>query len=124
MARATSPPLIRRLGRASQVVKAITRFLEDISSLLRQLVQVIGWIVLLIGIANIMLHPHLPTSHLLAPGAGALAILQSLIKPWQRHPEGTTILVGESSEQDDDLPSLETNESSEVELPPSRAAGL
>lgn len=64
----------------SPVLSAATRFLEHVVALLRQLVHVAGWIVLLAGCAGLLISPHLSPGHLAVPGAGVLAVLQSLVK--------------------------------------------
>jgi hypothetical protein len=69
---------------AASVIKAFSGLLEQIANLLRHLVLVAGWLILLAGSIGLLVHPHLSPEHLLAPGAGALAILQSLIKPRRR----------------------------------------
>ena len=79
--------LVRRLAEASRTVVAVTRFLEDIASFLRQLVHIAGWAVLLVSLAALLLHPEVSLGHLAVPGAGTLAILQSLIRPKSRHGE-------------------------------------
>jgi hypothetical protein len=80
-----APPAIEQwLGKASTVLRTATAFLEDAAGLLRQLVHVVGWIVLLVGTAKLLIDPHVTPTHLAVPGAGALAVLQGLIKPWWR----------------------------------------
>jgi hypothetical protein len=59
------------------------------------------WLVLLISIIGLLLHQDLSLDHLAAPGAGTLAILQSLIGHKQRSNK-IVILISETSEQDDD----------------------
>jgi hypothetical protein len=93
MARATPPALIRHLGEASDVLGAASKFLEAIANLLRQLVHLVGWIVLLDSSINLLLDPHLSSGHLAVPGAGALAVLQGLIRPWRRR-EATNLVIG------------------------------
>lgn len=84
MADATPSAFERRLSRASKLVSAVTDFLMHVTALLRQLVQLAGWIVLLAGCVELLISPHLTTGHLAVPGVGALAVLQSLVKPWWR----------------------------------------
>jgi hypothetical protein len=79
------------LGGASIVVRAVTAFLEDAAGLLRQLVHVVGWLVLLVGTAKLLIDPHVTPAHLVVPGAAALAVLQGLIRPWWRQGDKCTI---------------------------------
>jgi hypothetical protein len=73
-----------RLARASTMLSAATKFLEHVAAFLRQLVHVAGWVVLLAGCVELLISPHLTLGHLAVPGAGAAAILQSLVKPRRR----------------------------------------
>jgi len=73
--------LTRRLGEASNTVSALTGFLHHVANLLRQLVHVVGWLILLASAVNLLVHPHLSPPELFVPGAGSLAVLQSLVKP-------------------------------------------
>jgi hypothetical protein len=81
---ATRPAVIRLLGEASTVLNAASAFLESIAGFFRQLVHVVGWLVLLVGSIDLLINPHVTPAHLAVPGAGALAVLQGLIKPWWR----------------------------------------
>jgi hypothetical protein len=80
VAPATSPsPFERRLDRAGSDVRAVTILLEQACGLLRQLVVcVAGWLVLLAATARLLVQPHIAPGHLIAPGAGALAVLQGV----------------------------------------------
>jgi len=71
-------PFERRLARAGRDVRAATVFLEQACALLRQLVRVAGWLVLLTAIARLFLQPSVGPGYLIAPGAGALAVLQGV----------------------------------------------
>jgi hypothetical protein len=88
---------VRRVHKASEVIRSVTYFLEATAGLLRQLVHVVGWIVLLAGLTNLLLHPHLSLEHLVVPGAGTLAIVQNLIRCRQRHSDQAMIQLDESS---------------------------
>lgn len=85
MASDAPSPFERRLARASKLLSAVTDFLRHLAALLRQLARVFGWIVLLAGCIELLISPHLTTEHLAVPGVGALAVLQSLVKPWWRN---------------------------------------
>jgi hypothetical protein len=60
-------------------VLAVTVLLGQVAGLLRQLVCVTGWLVLLATTATLLFQPHLTAGHLIAPGAGMLAVFQGLI---------------------------------------------
>ena len=85
MADATPSAFERRLSRASRLLSEVTTFLTHLAALLRQLVHVAGWIVLLAGCTELLISPHLTAGHLAVPGAGALAVMQSLVRPWWRN---------------------------------------
>jgi hypothetical protein len=76
VAPATPSPFERRLARAARDVRAVTILLEQAAGLLRQLVCVAGWLVLLSATVTLLLRPRLDPGHLIAPGAGTLAVLQ------------------------------------------------
>lgn len=77
MASATSTsPLERRLARVGEGISAVTVLLMQACGLLRQLVCVAGWLVLLATTARLLVRPCLDPGHLIAPGTGALAVLQ------------------------------------------------
>jgi hypothetical protein len=79
VAPATSPtPFERRLDRAGRDVRAVTVLLEQACGLLRQLLCLSGWLVLLTATARLLVQPHMDPGHLIAPGAGALAVLQGV----------------------------------------------
>lgn len=92
MAGVTSPALVGGLAKASRLVCAVTGFLEQIANLLRQLVHITGWLILLASCINLLIHPHLSLEHLLMPGFGTLAVLQSMIRP-RRRPEDTDAVI-------------------------------
>jgi hypothetical protein len=79
--------LARRLTELSRAVVAVAGLLEQVAGLLRQLVHVVGWLVLLSGSFSLLIHQHLSLAHLMTPAAGALAVLQSLIR--SRRQEGS-----------------------------------
>jgi hypothetical protein len=60
---------------------ALTGLVESVASLLRQLVHVVGWVVLLVGCVGMALHPHLSLGYLMTPASGVLAVLQGMIRP-------------------------------------------
>jgi len=47
---------------------------------MRQVVTVAGWLVLLVSTVSLLVDPHVSLTHLIPSGAGAFAVLQSLIK--------------------------------------------
>ena len=106
VARVTPPAVVRRLGEASEVLGAASGFLEAIANLLRQLVHIAGWAVLLYSSIHLLLDPHLTPEHFVVPGAGALAVLQSLIRPRRRN-EGMVM--------SDETPLAQAEPSSEME---------
>ena len=83
MAPASPSPFERRLTRAGRDIRAVTALLEQAAGLLRQLVCVAGWLVLLSATITLLFQPHLEPGHLIAPGAGTLAVLQGLTRPGQ-----------------------------------------
>jgi hypothetical protein len=123
-ARARPSKFIRQLVRVSHVITAVTGFLEDVASLLRQLVHIVGWLVLLISIGNLLFHPNLSPEHLLAPGAGVLAILQSLIRTRQQQAEATMISMPKDSKPDDGLSKLDASAGNDVETIPNQTTSL
>jgi hypothetical protein len=83
VAPATSPsPFEHRLARAGREVRAVTAFLKQACGLLRQLVCLAVWLVLLTATARLLVQPSPDLGHLVAPGAGALAVLQGLPSTW------------------------------------------
>ncbi|WP_405143448.1 hypothetical protein OG589_38280 [Sphaerisporangium sp. NBC_01403] len=99
MVRSRQPKLVRRLEEASKVVRATTGLLRQMSGLLRQLVMMVGWLVLLAGSIRLLVDPPstLSPEHFVAPGAGAAAVLQGLIRLparwWRPEPPSLTDLV-------------------------------
>jgi hypothetical protein len=90
VARAARSASMRRLGEVSKAIQAVTALLEDVAGLLRQLVHVVGWLVLLAGAVGILVHPQFSPEHLAVPGAGVLAVLQGVIKSRrQQRPSST-----------------------------------
>lgn len=69
---------------------AVSRVLHQVAVCLRQLVSVSGWIVLLVSTITLALHPQITPAHMLPPGAGTAAIVQSLIKPRAKRSEEST----------------------------------
>jgi hypothetical protein len=120
----TSSTFVRRMRKASEMIRAATYFLEAIADLLRQLVHVAGWIVLLTGLTNLLLHPNLSPEHLAIPGAGALAILQNLIRSRQRHDDQTTVLLDGSSQLKETLLPMEVETESEAKAHQSQVKKL
>jgi hypothetical protein len=84
VAQAGPAKFVRWAARASSAVAALTGLLEQVAGLLRQLVRVVGWLCLLWGAVALLAHPSLSVGHLVAPGAGALAVLQGLVRPARR----------------------------------------
>ncbi|WP_248962431.1 hypothetical protein [Sphaerisporangium perillae] len=89
MARSRQRRLVRRLEEASKVVRAgnallaqMSGTLGQMSSLLRQLVMIVGWLVLLAGSVRLLVDPPptLSLEHFLAPGAGAAAVAQGVVR--------------------------------------------
>jgi hypothetical protein len=95
--------LIRKLGDATAVASALTALLWQLAECLRQLAHLIGWAVLIVSAIILMIHPVLSPTHFLAPGAGTLAILQSIVKPPRRRHDGTASAQAQAGE-----PELET----------------
>ena len=124
MAGPAPPVIVRRLRRASQVARAIAGFLEDIASLLRQLVHIAGWLVLLISIVNLLFHPYPSLAHLVTPGAGALAILQNLIRHRPRQTDGAMNLLDGLPEVDSGVTPIEAVIVSDAEVPTNQATSL
>jgi hypothetical protein len=83
------PKLVRRLEDASTVVGAAgillgqtAGMLGHMAGLIRQLVMIVGWLVLLTGSVRLLLDPPPARSPevFLAPGAGAAAVAQGLVR--------------------------------------------
>jgi len=108
LARTTPDAFRRRLGEASKILGSITGFLEEVANLLRQLVHVVGWLVLLISCASLLVHPHLTPEHLAVPGAGALAVLQSVIRPRRSPRAGNGVISVALPDTVGKLPSADT----------------
>jgi hypothetical protein len=89
----TPSAFIRKLTRVCRAIAAVTSLLEHVAGLLRQLVHVVGWLVLLAGSVRLLLQPHLSPEYLIAPGAGALAVLQGLIRPQRRQDGGPLVVL-------------------------------
>lgn len=92
MAVAKPSAFIQRLAEASKAIVAVTGLLEDVAGLLRQLVHVVGWLILLYGSVSLLLRPHLSPEHLITPGAGALAVIQHHVRP--RRPGSRLPVIG------------------------------
>jgi hypothetical protein len=67
-----------KLQKSSYSRSAVTVLLEQGCGLLRQLVRVTGWLVLLTATARLLVQPHIDPGHQIAPGAGALVVLQGV----------------------------------------------
>jgi len=87
MANVEPSAFVRRVAEISKALAAVAGLVQQaadlvhqVSGLLRQLVHAAGWLVLLYG----LFQPHLSPEHLITPGAGALAVLQGLIKLQRR----------------------------------------
>jgi hypothetical protein len=89
----------RRLARAGGDVRAVTVLLEQAAGLLRQLVCVAGWLVLLYATIALLLQPRLDPGHLIAPGAGTLAVLQGLTPARARRPQRTPAVPPRDDQQ-------------------------
>jgi hypothetical protein len=124
VARASTPGFVRRLVHVSNVVKAVTEFLERIAALLRQVVHVVGWLVLLVAAIKLLIHPDLSPEHFVVPGAGALAVLQSLIRPRPRRRQSIeeAIVWDDTSQLTCDLPSVEVDIEREAAAQPEQPA--
>lgn len=81
MVAARSSSWARRLAGTGASIAAVTGLLENIAGLLRQLVQVAGWLLLLVGCIGLFFRPHLSIEYLATPGGGALAVMQGFIRP-------------------------------------------
>jgi hypothetical protein len=84
VARVGPSAFVQRVAAGRESVVAVTGLLEDVAGLLRQLVLVVGWAVVLWGLVGLFSQPHFSLEHLVTPGAGGLAVLQGLIRPWRR----------------------------------------
>ncbi|XVQ87263.1 hypothetical protein ACQP2K_07550 [Microbispora siamensis] len=83
MALRKSPPVLAtKLDDASKVVKAATGLLTQTARLTRQLVAIVGWLVLLVATVRLLWNPSdaLSPGQFVAHGAGAAAVLQGLVK--------------------------------------------
>ena len=95
-----------RMGKASSAVNAVSGFLHDLAHLLRQLVQVVGWLILLASSVRLLCQPHTSPPELFVPGVGSMAVLQSLIKPRHR-----SEIMGTVNSSEDE-PAIKTDPSS------------
>jgi hypothetical protein len=75
---------VRRVAAITRDVAAVTDLLEHVAGLLRQAFHVAGWLVLLWGAAVLPFQAHPSPVHLIAPGAGLLAVLQGILPAWLR----------------------------------------
>lgn len=98
MARVKQPKVVRSLDDASKVVGAASGLLGQTSGLLRQMVAMVGWLVLLVGSIRLLVVPpaEFTVELLLTPGAGAVAVLQGLIRRSDHpgHPDGGAAVDG------------------------------
>ena len=90
MASASASAFQCRLARAGRDVCAVTVLLDQAAALLRQLVCVAVWLVLLSATVTLPFQPHLDSRHLIAPGAGTLAVLQGLTPARARRRQRTS----------------------------------
>ena len=118
MARAKPSTFIKSLTEASLMVSALTDFLEDVADCIRQVAHIAGWIVLLISVVGLLHHQDLSWNHLAAPGAGTLAILQSLIRRKRRRTDKATILISKASEPESSASKSNARDEDEVEALP------
>jgi hypothetical protein len=102
VAAAGSSSLVRWLARVGASIAAITCVLEGVAGLLRQLVQVAGWLVLLVGCVGLFFHPHLSIGYLATPGGGAVAVLQGFIR--LRGRSVTAVLADDEADVVNELP--------------------
>jgi len=52
------PAVIRRVAEVSNALRAASAFLEAVADVLRQLLYVVGWLALLLGIVELLISPH------------------------------------------------------------------
>jgi hypothetical protein len=95
VAQARPSGFVLRVAEACRVVAALTDLFERVAGLLRQLVSVVGGLVLLWDAVGLLAHPSLSVAHLMAPGAGALAVIQGFIRPGRRQRGGPTVMPDE-----------------------------
>ena len=74
------PSAVDALDRMTRIVNAASKLLVQVAACMRQVVSVAGWVVLLVSTVSLLVDPHVSLAHLISPGAGALAVLQSVIK--------------------------------------------
>jgi len=123
-ARASPPKFVRRLVHASNAVKTVTEFLEYLAAFLRQVVHIVGWLVLLVAMIKLLVRPDLSPEHFVVPGAGTLAVLQSLIRPRRRQGVEEAIVWDVASQLDGDPPSCEEDLKRETGVTPDQPAHL
>jgi hypothetical protein len=115
---AAKPPpsaFVRWLTEASYTVDAVAGFLERIVGLLRQLVRAAGLADLLFAAIIVPIHPHISPIHLvIIPGAGVLAVLQSLIGPRQQQDHMTMISPSKDFQLDVDLDESRPNQTTDL----------
>jgi hypothetical protein len=124
VARASPSAFVRWLAHSSRAIKVATEFFEQVADLLRQLVHVVGWLVLLVGVVKLLIYPHLSLEHLVVPGTGALAVLQSLIRPRRQQEDAMVILQEVTPELAAELSPGDMNTEREAEALPSPTADL
>jgi hypothetical protein len=87
---------VQRVGEIASDVAAVASLLEHVAGLLRQVFHVMGWLVLLWAAAMLPFQAHPSPVHLMAPGAGVLAVLQGMVPAWlRRHVRAATALAGD-----------------------------
>lgn len=95
MALAGRSPFVQRVAAIRVSIVAMTGLLEDVAGLLRRLVLVVGWVVVLWGLVRLFSHQVFSLERLVTPGAGALAVLQGLVRPRLRKANGAAVAGGE-----------------------------
>jgi hypothetical protein len=115
LSRGTPPAFTRRLAQTGQAIDAVTGLIRHIANFLRELVYLVGWLFLLIGAVDLLIHPHLSLEHLAVPGAGALAVLQRLIEPWPRRGQETSSLDEPQLDVDLSLTGLDVTNGLEIQ---------
>jgi hypothetical protein len=76
----------------------------------------------LVAAIKLLIHPDLSPEHFVVPGAGALAVLQSLIRPRRRQSIDEAIVWDDTSQPTCDLPSVEEDIEREAVTQPEQPA--
>jgi hypothetical protein len=99
-----------RCAAVSRDVAAVTNLLEHVAGLLRQVFHVAGWLVLLWGAAVLPFQAHPSPVHLIAPGAGLLAVVQGILPAWRRRRvQSAVVLPGNEPTRSPGDPSVEAD---------------